>query len=139
VVDRKSNAKAGVAFAEAHSSDKPSNKVELAGSKSTPVAKTPAPAEGSYVSTGVISYEYGLTAPSPTRHADPFVSRLRERIDAICGGPGKSVEIQATGEKRLMIRVQCATREEGERLSRRILQLRELAPYEVSLDIKLVP
>jgi hypothetical protein len=87
----------------------------------------------------VISYQDGPASPVSAPHADPFTDRLKERIDAISGGAGKHVEIQATGEKRLMIRVQCATREEGERVSRRILQLRELAPYEVSLDIKLLP
>ncbi len=56
---------AGVARAEARSTDKPSNKVEPVGSRSAPPAKTPAPAEAPYVSPGVISYEDGLTAPSP--------------------------------------------------------------------------
>jgi hypothetical protein len=131
---------AGVTFADARSTDKPSNKVELVGAKSAPAAKTPALADGSYVSPGVISYEDPSSSPAaPAPYGDPFASRLRERIDAICGGAEKNVEIQTTGEKRLLIWVQCATREEGERLSRRILQLRELAPYEVSLHIKLVP
>jgi hypothetical protein len=129
----------GAAFAEARSTGKPSNNVEPVGRTSAPVAKTPEHANGSYVAPGVISYEEIPTTATTVIRADPFICRLKERIGAICGDAAKNVEIHALGEKRLMIRAQCATREEGERLSRRILQLRELAPYAVSLDMKLVP
>jgi hypothetical protein len=132
----------GVANIEPRPTDKTSEKVEPVGHKpvpATPLARPAAPAEAPYVAPGVISYEDGPASPASAPRAASFTDHLRERIVGICGDAGKNVEIQTKGEKRLMIRVQCATREEGEGLSRRILQMRELAPYEVSLEIKVAP
>jgi hypothetical protein len=129
----------GVVFAEERSTNMLSSKVEAADRQQSISAHTPALAEGAYVAPGVISYEEVPSSRVAAKRDDPFTSRLRERIDAICGGAGRNVEIQSTGEKRLKILVQASNREEAERLSRRILQLRELAQYEVSLDIKLIP
>jgi hypothetical protein len=132
----------GLTIIEPRPSEKTSEKVEPVGHKlvpATPLARPAAPAEAPYVAPGVISYEDGPASPASAPRAGSFTDHLRERINAICGDGGKNVEIQTKGEKRLMIRVQCATREEGEGLSRHILQMRELAPYEVSLEIKVAP
>jgi hypothetical protein len=130
---------ASVITADAKMKDKPSKKVEpVSHVTSAPVAKSSSMPEGAYVASGVITYEEPAPA-KPVSHSDPATARLKDRIQTACGHAGKNVEVHASSGNRLTIKVQCATREEGERLSKQILELRELAPYEVSLDVKLVP
>jgi hypothetical protein len=120
----------GVVAAAARSSEKSPTRVD-SGSHST------SPAEGSYVASGVITYE------APPANAAPRIqtnlAKLKDQIGGVCGGAAKHVEIESLGGSRLMIRMECSTRDEGERLSRKVLQMRELAPYEVSLEMKIVP
>ncbi|HEY1858819.1 MAG TPA: hypothetical protein VGG61_00585 [Gemmataceae bacterium] len=119
----------------------PTKKVEPV-SHATPIipaAKKSEPPEGAYVASGVITYDEAPAKSAPVSRMDSSVARLKDRVQSVCGHAGKNVEVHASPGNRLTIKVQCATREEGERLSKQILELRELAPYEVSLDMKLVP
>jgi osmotically-inducible protein OsmY len=120
----------GVVAAAARSSDKSPNKADSE-------RHSAAPAEGSYVASGVITYE-APSAPSASR-IKTNLAKLKEQIGGVCGSAAKHVEIESLGGSRLMIRMECSTREEGERLSRKVLQMRELAPYEVSLEMKIAP
>jgi hypothetical protein len=106
----------------------------------TSVARFVAPtAKVTRVATEPSASEESPTSPVAANSREHFARRLKERISAICGEAGKNVEIQATGEKRLLLRLQCASRDVGAQLARQILQLRELGPYEVSLDITVAP
>jgi hypothetical protein len=120
----------GVVAAAARTSDRSPTKVE-SGSHSA------GPAEGSYVASGVITYEAPPANAAP--HIKTNLAKLKEQIGGVCGGAARHLEIDSLGGSRLMIRMECSTREEGERLSRKVLQMRELAPYEVSLETKVVP
>jgi len=129
-----------VITADARMKDKPSKKVEPVSHATSIQAAMPSGLpEGAYVASGVITYEEAPAKSAPVARTDPSIAHLKDRIQSICGNVGKNVELHASTGNRLTIRVQCATREEGERLSKRILEMPQLAPYEVSLDVKLVP
>jgi hypothetical protein len=143
-----------VITADAKMKDKPSKKVEpVSHAASAPVAKNTPAAEGAYVASGVVTYEEAAPVkpvpakPAPAKSApakpaqplDPATKALKDRIQSACGRTGKNVEVQTSPGNHLTIKVQCTTREEGERLSKQILEVPDLAPYEVSLDVKVVP
>jgi hypothetical protein len=119
-----------VVAAAARSSEKSPTKVDSE-------SHSAVPADGSYVASGVITYE--APSASATPRIKTNLAKLKEQIGGVCGGAAKHVEIESLGGSRLMIRMECAARDEGERLSRKVLQMRELAPYEVSLEMKIVP
>jgi hypothetical protein len=112
---------------------------EIRASESPAQRKTSQSAKKSLVATDAIAGEESSISPGAATSRELFASRLKERISAICGDAGRNVEIQSSGEKRLLLRLQCASRDAGARLARQILQLRELGPFEVSLDITVVP
>jgi len=60
---------------------------------------------------------------------------LEERIALACGKAPKDVEITSIAEKNLVIRVKARADAEGQILANKILQLTELRPYQVSLEI----
>jgi len=65
--------------------------------------------------------------------------RLQQRIAAVCKKPAKDVEVTARYDKNVHILVKAATTQEAETLSGKVLQLPELEPFEVSLDIAVGP
>jgi hypothetical protein len=102
------------------------------GPKSTTVART-----GPYVTNGVIllsdSTEDRLSELNPALAA--LQTRLRQRIADICGKTSRDVEVRAITETQVAVRVRANSTLEGEELSNRIMQLPELRPCQVSLDV----
>jgi hypothetical protein len=134
---------------------------------SLPSAPAPKPqatsnSSGSYVASGVVTFD----APAPAPKVEPRVpvpaprverraeanaspkatpsqiqlqTRIQQRIAAACGKPTEDVLVSITGERNVLVRVKAQNTQEGETLSAKILQLAELGPYEVALDIAVMP
>ena len=86
-----------------------------------------------YVTKGVILLS------DADQHDDPALAalqaRLQERIARVCGKPLKDVEVTATSETAIAVRVKAYSTLEGEEISNRIFHLPELGPCQVSLDV----
>jgi hypothetical protein len=104
-------------------------------------AKKPAPAipAAPYVTTGEVTIEEEPppAPPPPTDRRIP--PQLRSRIEAVCEGKARGVEITARSEKELRILLQIASAADAPRLSAKVLNLPELGPYDVDLDVQITP
>jgi hypothetical protein len=92
---------------------------------------------GPYVTNGVILLpDLGDGRQS---QANPTLavlqSRLRQRIADVCGKASRDVEVSAVTATEVAVRVRANSTLEGEELSNRIMQLPELGPCQVSLDV----
>jgi hypothetical protein len=76
---------------------------------------------------------------APARSTGLDAGRLRQQIQATCGALAKNIEVVADSERSFTIRAKARTIEEGEKLSEKIFSMPELGPYQVSLDVQLVP
>lgn len=76
------------------------------------------------------------TAPVTRVVYSPEVARLRGRIEAVCGKLAKDMEVKPDSPTSLQVRFKVRTAEDGERLGMKIMQMPELAPYKVSLDVQ---
>lgn len=95
--------------------------------KSTPVKpEAPKPASSAIVPAAA-------TSPLPTP------SQIKQRITAVCGSTARSVSVSSRGAKHLHISVTVQTEAEAQRLSEKILDLPELAAFEVDLHVELRP
>jgi hypothetical protein len=92
---------------------------------------------GPYVTNGVILF----ADAGDDRHAQAnpalaaLQTHLRQRIADVCGKTSRDVEVHAVTETEVAVRVKANSTLEGEELSNRILQLPELGPCQVSLDV----
>jgi hypothetical protein len=106
--------------------------VPAPGEKAPAVVRT-----GPYVTNGVIlfsdSAHEDLLKSNPALAA--LQTHLQQRIAAACGKSSKDIEVKATTETELAVRVKANSTLEGEELSNRIFQLPELGPCQVSLDV----
>lgn len=66
-------------------------------------------------------------------------SRIKERIETLCGQAARQVQVISRGGKHLQIELAVASEAEAQRLSKVILDMPELAPYEVDLRVELRP
>ena len=121
----------GVVFIE--SAFKPAAHAQPAtGQKPPTIVRT-----GPYVTNGVIL----LSDLGDERHAQSnpalaaLQSRLRQRIANVCGKTTRDVEVSAVTETEVAVRLKANSTLEGEELSNRIMQLPELGPCQVSLDV----
>jgi hypothetical protein len=117
-----------------------------------------APEGGAYVSTGVILRKSEKAPPSPeaggayvskgtmiiTRHssapAEPVavpVAALRQRIAAVCGKAVHDLELVPLAEGKVEVRFKAASAADGERLTAQIVAIPELAPYQLSFQVRL--
>jgi len=95
---------------------------------------------GPYVTNGVIllsgSANNELFNSNPSLRA--LQTRLQQRIAAACGKSSNDIEVTATTETNVSVRVRARSTLEGEELSNRIFQLPELGPCQVSLDVVVI-
>jgi osmotically-inducible protein OsmY len=104
----------------------------------TPVNnQSAAAAGGGYVCDGVVFFDMSEPLPEHKQPSTPTsqYKALEERIALACGKAPKDVEITSIAEKNLVIRVKARADAEGQILANKILQLTELRPYQVSLEI----
>lgn len=62
---------------------------------------------------------------------------LAQRIETVCGGAARNVEVHLCSANSLYIRVHAPNAAVGQQLGARILKMPELKPYQVSLEVKL--
>jgi hypothetical protein len=93
------------------------------------------------VSSGVVLMDRPTAAaPAPPKPAPSVLqTSLKNRIALACGKAAQDVQITAMSETRVAIRVKAHNEREGEELAAKILTLPELRPYQVSLDVPIVP
>jgi osmotically-inducible protein OsmY len=82
-----------------------------------------------------------VQTPSPIRMPvrDPIEVRLKQRIEAACGTAVRDVEVVLQSATQVLVRLKARSDSEGERLSAKVFLLPELGPYQVSLDVQVVP
>jgi hypothetical protein len=80
--------------------------------------------------------------PAPLTIAAPPVSpetMLQQHIQMMCGSAVRDVEILATAHTSYLVRMKVHDVQTGERLGHRILEMPELQPYQVNLEVHIVP
>lgn len=108
------------------------------------VAKTvPSQPGAPYVTTGVVLIE-GLDLPlegTPPAATDlnALAAQMRQKIEATFGDQVKGVQVRAISPTSLEVRVKARDAAEGHRLSQALFKMPELRPYQVTLDVDLVP
>jgi hypothetical protein len=102
-----------------------------------PVVRQSAPP----VSTGVILWEVteSSTPSTPDARLGALEAHFRQEIASACKMDVDNVEVSALPGNKLCVRVRALSAAEAEALSARIFGLPELGPYQVSLDIPVVP
>jgi hypothetical protein len=100
-----------------------------------PRESKPAPA-APVVTSGVVTFEDEPPLAAAWTDARPNPAQLRSRIEAVCAGAAREVEVTAGTENNLRIRLKVASEPEAARLSEKVLGLPELAPYDVTLDVQ---
>jgi hypothetical protein len=95
----------------------------------------------SRVPTGVVSTDKPTPAAAPPVKTAPTVlqTSLKNRIAQACGKRTQDVEVTALSETNMSVRVKARNEREGEELAAKIFKLPELGPYQVSLDVPIVP
>lgn len=107
--------------------------------KELPTAATGTP----YVSGGVLKVETDargaaiLAAPAkpPAKTPVKTDSRMRRRIQHACGSSAKNVEVFSESPTSLRVRFQVRDLDYAEIVSRQVLQLPELLPYQVAFEV----
>jgi hypothetical protein len=100
-----------------------------------------------YMTTGVVNYlsEEPLPektappapkkVPPPPRPEASSTTWIQRKIEMVCGPTASYVEVTSQGPKVLQVRLSVRTEDEAKRLSRKILDMPELVPYEVDLNV----
>jgi hypothetical protein len=137
------------------STQKPAAAAPVGTPSKPPAESKPAVPAAPYVTTGVVTFEEEPPAqpapppapPSAVPAAKPGttamnkinLAQLRSRISKVCGGKVRDVEVVVRGENNLRIQLKVASADEAPRVSEKILNLPELGPYEVALDVQVAP
>jgi hypothetical protein len=113
-----------------------SSGVILRKSEPTPPAPTSTPAAGApYVSKGtMVVSRQGST---PTGGEAVPVAVLQRRVEQVCGRAAKNIEVVALSDNKVEVRFIVVSARDGEQLSARIVAIPELAPYQVSFQVRL--
>jgi hypothetical protein len=79
-------------------------------------------------------------APPPTTYSPGTAfSHLRTSIERACAGKGRELEVYAGGQTNLLVRVRVAKAADAEYLANKISQIPELAPYQISFEMRVAP
>ncbi len=76
-------------------------------------------------------------APSAARPSATTLAHLKQRIEAACGSGSHDIQVMSRGAKDLQVVVTVKSEAEAQRLSAKILEMPELAPYEIDLRVEL--
>jgi hypothetical protein len=80
------------------------------------------------------------TNPPPAAHSPGTAfSHLRTSIERACAGKGRELEVYAGGQTNLLVRVRVAKAADAEYLANKISQIPELAPYQISFEMRVAP
>jgi hypothetical protein len=108
-----------------------------------PASKTPAVQQAkAYVTTGTISFDDPVPTPKPAPAAVDLASlqtRLKQQIVSACCLSPRDLEVVATSDKTLDVRLKAPSIAQGELLSEKLFKMPELGPYEVRLDVQVSP
>jgi hypothetical protein len=100
---------------------------------------TEAPVKSAPVKTEAPKPATSDVVPAAATSPLPTPSQIKQRIVAVCGSTARSVSVAPRGGKHLQISVTVQTEAEAQRLSEKILDMPELAPFEVDLHVELRP
>jgi hypothetical protein len=109
--------------------------------KELPTTATGAP----YVSSGYMKVEMdakGKATPVPAPKAPPLTkpqANLVKRIEQTCGRMARNVEVQSESATVLQVSFTVAELGEAERVSRQVMQIPELLPYQVTFAVHVAP
>lgn len=90
----------------------------------------------------VASVPQAAARPSHGGSAQPSASAIRlqgflkQRIETACGGAARNVAVTVVSAGELQVSARVRTEADGQQVGRKILQLPELAPYRVALDVE---
>jgi hypothetical protein len=100
-----------------------------------------ATAEASYVTNGVAVFMDSDPAPQVPSRPGPtsLQARMTRAIENTCGSAAREVEVIVRSNNSLLVRFKVHSATEGERLSQQVLQMPELGPYQVNLEVKVSP
>jgi hypothetical protein len=109
-----------------------------------PVAPVPLPVASdteklSTSATPLIPKEDLPHAPLKEAAEVTLLDHLKQQVEDVCGKRAGNVEIEIISQGRMTIRLDCPDNREVEALAKQILQLRELGPFEVTLDVNTAP
>ncbi len=102
-----------------------------------PAVATPPCAEPPTTERVTLPTSQAAQAPPP-----PVVSplaRLQQQVATLCGHAAREVEVHAESTTSLRIRLTVRSVDEGYKLATKILWMPEFGPYQVALDMKVVP
>ncbi|HXG12286.1 MAG TPA: BON domain-containing protein [Gemmataceae bacterium] len=102
-------------------------------------AAAPNPPSAPHVSRGVVTFEEEPPLADPPAAGKINPAQLRSRIEAVCEGATRGVDVIIKSENSLGIRIKILRSTDAPRLSEKILNLPELAPYDVSLEVEVAP
>jgi hypothetical protein len=77
--------------------------------------------------------------PAPNTTLVEFAARLKRRVEVVCGGAAKGVEVHVRSATSLLICLKAPSTAVGEQLAGKVLSLPELGPYQVDLEVKTTP
>jgi osmotically-inducible protein OsmY len=106
-----------------------------------PKKSEPTISEKPYESKGVATLEDPDGEDEPVSPPVPatVAQRMKECIEKACAGKGRNVEVTVRSANSLMVRLKARNTTEGASLSKKILDLPELGPYQVNLEVKVAP
>jgi osmotically-inducible protein OsmY len=77
--------------------------------------------------------------PSKATQPELSLEDVKQEVEKICGKSAHNVQVSIQPDKSVTISLECKNKSDAERLSKQILHLRKLAPFEVALDINFEP
>lgn len=79
------------------------------------------------------------TLPLKTKQPELSTDELKLEVEKICGKSAHNIQVSIKPDKSVVISLECKNKSDAEKLSKKILHLRMLAPFEVGLDINFEP
>ena len=65
--------------------------------------------------------------------------QILKRIEETCGGAARDLRVQSAGDNQCTILCKVRNKTEGQEIGRKIMNLPELAPYKVDLQVQVQP
>jgi len=99
--------------------------------------KAPAASDVPYVTTGVVTFMDAEPEAASTAAISPAL--LKQRIASVCGRDAKGVEVVVKSGTVLQVQVTTRRADVCERLAQKVLEMPELGPFQVDLQMQVVP
>ncbi len=107
-------------------------------STARPVMPVPTAAPKPTTGNGIMQASATQPAAAPKTPAltPQVLAQLKQRVETVCGSRGSKVEVVARGGNSLLLRFAVRNEADGQALGRQIMNLPELAPYQVDLKVE---